>query len=290
MTSWYNIGRHAVVGRVSWLHKTQTSFSRKFISSGLVPKSLTRLSMVPMFRQLLIPSSTKFTCVVHVKYVHEGAESDSELEDSPEEVIDLYSESETLSFRQLLYCNSEHPLIKQLNASTSVQDVFNFVKEHEYELGGQLVSQVVIVLWDLQKSFSKVNVLNLCQNQVISSLLNSCNILNNYINEVCGHQDFEMLLQLVDRWNGDMSVDALTATLLYLNKMGVSVYHPVMQKLISRCESAVECYGPRFPLSALSRFAVAVHSRRGLWPIFVAKMMLPRILAGIGTLFNDGLC
>ncbi|PNF15316.1 hypothetical protein B7P43_G00958 [Cryptotermes secundus] len=286
--TWFNIGRRSVVGRVSWLHKTQTLFSRKFINFGLVPKSLRRLSMLPMFRQFLIPCSTKLTCIVQVKYVHEGAESesDSELEDSPEEAIDLFSQSETLSFRQLLCCNSEHPLIKQLNASTSVQDVFNFVKEHEYELDGQLVSQVVVVLWDLQKSFSKVNVLDLCQNQVTSSLLNSCNILNNYINEVCGHQDFEMLLQLVDRWNGDMSVDALTATLLYLNKMGVSVYHPVMQKLISRCESAVECYGPRFPLSALSRFAVAVHSRRGLWPIFVAKMMLPRILAGIESCNN----
>lgn len=291
MTSCYNIGRQAVVGRVSWLHKTQTLFSRKFIYSNLMPRSITRLSLVPVIRQLLIPFSTKLTCIVQVKYIHDGAgsESDSELEDFPDEVIDLCSESET-SFRQLLYCNSEHPLIKQLNASTSVQDVFNFIKEHEFELDGQLVSQAVIVLWNLLKSFSKVNVYDLYQNQVISSMLNPCNILNNYINELCGHRDFETLLQLVDRWNGDMSVDALTATLLYLNKMGVSVYHPVMQKLISHCESAVECYGPRFPLSALSRFTVAVHSRRGLWPILVAKLTLPRILAGIGMLFNVGLC
>jgi hypothetical protein len=240
-----------------------------------------------VFRQLPIPFSTKLTCIVQVKYVHEGvgSESDSELEDSPEEVIDLYSESETLSFRQVLYRNSEHPLIEQLNASTSVQDVFNFIKEHESELDGQLVSQAVIVLWDLQKSFCKVNVLDLYQNQFISSLLSPCNILISNINEVRGHQDFEMLLQLVDRWNGDMSVDALTATLLYLNKMGVSVYHPVMQKLISHCESVVECYGPRFPLSALCRFTVAVRSGRGLWPILVAKTTLPRILSGIGMLF-----
>jgi hypothetical protein len=242
-----------------------------------------------VFRELLIPFSTKLTCIVQVKYIHEGVESDSELEDSPQEVIDLYSESET-SFRQLLYRNSEHPLIEQLNSSTSVQDIFNFIKEHESELDGQLVSQAVIVLWDLQKSFCKVNVLDLYQNQVTTSLLKPCNILNSYINEVHGHQDFEMLLQLVDRWNGDMSVDALTATLLYLNKMGVSVYHPVMQKLISHCECAVECYGPRFPLSALSRFTVAVCSGRGLWPILVTKTTLPRIMAGIGMLFSAGLC
>lgn len=285
MRPWYNIGRHAVVGRrVLWLRKTHTLlFSRKFIYSSLVSKSLTTLSLLPVFRQLLIPFSTKLTCIVQVKHVHEGAgsESDSELEDSPDEVIDLYSESETLSFRQLLYRNSKHPLIEQLNASTSVQDVFNFIKEHESELDGQLLSQAVIVLRDLQKSFCKVNVFDLYQNQVISSLLNPRNILNNYINEVHGHEDFEMLLQLVDRWTGDMSADALTATLLCLNKMGMSVYHPVMQELISRCESAVECYGPRFPLSALSRFTVAVHSGRGLWPIFIAKTTLPRILAGI---------
>jgi hypothetical protein len=118
MTPWYNIGRHAVVGRVSWIRKAQTLFSRKFIYYSLVPKIPTRFLLMPVFRQLLIPFSTKLTCIVQVKYVHEGAgsESDSELEDSPEEVIDLCSESETLSLRQLLYCNSEHPLIKQLNA------------------------------------------------------------------------------------------------------------------------------------------------------------------------------
>jgi hypothetical protein len=257
-----------------------------------MPKNLTRLAVVPVFRQILIPFTIRLTCIVQVKYVHEGAgsESDSELEDTSEEVIDLYSESETFSFRQLLYRNSEHPLIKQLNASTSVQDVFNFIKEYDCELDGQLVSQAVIVLWDLQKIFYKVNILDLYQNQVISSLLNPYDILNNYISEVCGHPDFEMLLQLVDRWNGDMSVDALTATLLYLNKMGVSLYHPVMQKLISHCESAVECCGPRFPLSALSRFTVAVHSGRGLWPLFISKVTLPRILAGIGMFFSAGLC
>jgi hypothetical protein len=250
-----------------------------------MPKTLTGISFMPVFKQLLIPFSTKLT--VQVKYVHEGAgnESDSELEDSQEEVIDLYSEPETLSFRQLLYHNSQHPLIKQLNASTSVQDVFNFIKEHECDLDGQIVCQAVIVLWDLQKIFYKVNVLDLYQNQVISSLLNPYDILNNYIKQVCGHQDFGVLLHLVDRWNGDMSVDALTATLLYLNKIGVSMCHPVMQKLLSHCESAMECYGPRFPLSALSRFTVAVHSRRGLWPIFISKMTLPRILAGIGMSF-----
>lgn len=292
LTPWYNVGRHAVIGRVSCLRKTHTFFSRKFIYCSLVPKSLTRIPLVSVFRQLLIPFSTKLTCIVQVKYVHEGVgnESDSELEDSQEEVIDLYSEPETLSFRQLLYRNSEHPLIKQLNASTSVQDVFNFIKEHECVLDGQLVSQAVIVLWDLQKIFYKVNVLDLYQNQVISSLLNPYDILNNYINEVCGHQYFEVLLHLVDRWNGDMSLDALTATLLYLNKMGVSMYHPVMQKLISHCESALECHSPRFPLSALSRFTVAVHSRRGLWPIFVSKMTLPRILAGIGMFFSALIC
>jgi hypothetical protein len=214
-----------------------------------------------------------------------GSESDSELEGTSEEVIDLYNESETFSFRHVLYPNSEHPLMKQLNLSTSVQDVFNFIREYECELDGQLVSQAVIVLWDLQKIFYKVNILDLYQNQVINSLLNPYDILKNYINEVCGHDDFKMLLQLVDQQTGDMSVDALTATVLYLNKMGVGVDHPVMQKLINRCECMVESCGQRFPLTALSRFTVAIHSRRGLWPVLISKTTLPRILSGIGT-FN----
>jgi hypothetical protein len=238
-------------------------------------------------QQFLIPYSRKVTCIVQVKFVHEGAgsESDSELDETSEEVIDLCNESETFSFRHILYPNSEHPLIKQLNLSTSVQDVFNFIREYECELDGQLVSQAVIVLWDLQKIFYKVNILDLYQNQVINSLLNPYDILKKYVSEVCGHDDFKMLLQFVDQQTRDMSVDALTATVLYLNKMGVNVDHPVMQKLINNCESMVESCGPRFPLTALSRFTVAVHSRRGLWPVLISKTTLPRILAGIG-MFN----
>ncbi|XP_021937564.1 FAST kinase domain-containing protein 1, mitochondrial isoform X2 [Zootermopsis nevadensis] len=280
MTPFYSIGRHTVVRSVSWLRIKRALFSTKFMYSNSVPKDLTRLTLVPLFRQILIPVCNNVTCIVQVKYVHEGAgiESDSELEEAAEEGIDLYNESETFSFRNILYPISEDPLIKQLNASTSVQDVFNFIKGYKCELDGQLVSQAVIILWDLQKIFYKVNVLNLYQNQVLSSLLNPYDILNNYINEVSGHPDFGMLLHLVSQWNEDMSVDALTATILYLNKMGVDVHHPVMQKLIDRCEYMLESCGPRFPLTALSRFTVAVNSGRGLWRVLVSKMTLPRIL------------
>lgn len=290
MTLWYNIGKHATVRSVSWLHITRTLFS-KVLNSDSVPIDLSRLTLMHKPRQLLVPSSRKETCIVQVKFVHEGAgsESDSELEETSEEVIDMYNESETFSFRHLLYPNSEHPLIKQLNLSTSVQDVFNFIREYECEFDGQLVSQAVIVLWDLQKIFYKVNILDSYQNEVINSLLNPYDILKNYISEVCGHDDFKMLLHLVDKQTGDMSVEALTATLLYLNKMGVSVDHPVMQKLINRCESLVESCGPRFPLTALSRFTVAVHSRRGLWSVLISKTTLPRVLAGIGMFNSEGL-
>lgn len=290
MTLWYNIGRHTTVRSVSWLRITRTLFS-KLLKSDSVTKDLSNFTLMYKPRQLLIPYSRTVTCIVQVKFLHEGAgsESDSEMEETSEEVIDLYNESETFSFRHLLYPNSEHPLIKQLNLSTSVQDVFNFIRKYECEFDGQLVSQAVIVLWDLQKIFYKVNILDLYQNEVINSLLNPYDILKNYISEVCGHDDFKMLLQLVDKQTEDMSVDALTATVLYLNKMGVSVDHPVMQKLINHCESLVERCGPRFPLTALSRFTVAVHSRRGLWSVLISKKTLPRVLAGIGTFNAEGL-
>lgn len=197
MTLWCNIGRHTSIRIVSWLRITRT----KFLNSDSVPKNLSRPTLMHKPQQFLIPYSRKVTCIVQVKFVHEGAgsESDSELDETSEEVIDLCNESETFSFRHILYPNSEHPLIKQLNLSTSVQDVFNFIREYECELDGQLVSQAVIVLWDLQKIFYKVNILDLYQNQVINSLLNPYDILKKYVSEVCGHDDFKMLLQFVDQ-------------------------------------------------------------------------------------------
>ncbi|KAJ4446649.1 hypothetical protein ANN_13346 [Periplaneta americana] len=91
---------------------------------------------------------------------------------------------------------------------------------------------------------------------------------------------------MVDEWNEDMSADAMTASLLYLNKMGVSQTHPVLQNLVARCESMLEDCGQRFPLTAMSRFAVAVHSRRGLWPVLISNKMLPCVLARIESCDN----
>ncbi|PSN37677.1 hypothetical protein C0J52_05617 [Blattella germanica] len=277
MTYWSKFSHLTVTRTVLRLNKTQPLHYTKL---SVLNFHIRRQLYVPAFRKLFTLYAKTSTQLIQVNFMHDdpGSDSDSEIEEISDDLMDLYNYPEAFSVRHLLYPDTECPLIKQLNESTSVQDVFNFIREHELDLDAQLVSQSVLVLWDLQKIFYKVNAMNSHPSPLITELLNPYDVLKQYIQKVSGHEDFGLILKLVDKHCEDFSADALTAVLLYLSKMGVGLNRPVMQKLIAHCEMMLEKYGSRIPLTALSRFTVAIHSKRGLWPILISKQALPHLL------------
>ena len=261
MTCWIKIGYLASMSSVLWLNR----FSSRSVF---------------LFRKCNLVSSPR---PVHVKLAHHDATSNTDSDsDGDDEIMDFYNESELFSIRHLLYPNSEDYHIKELNNSTAIQDVFTFIKTHENDMNGQLVSQSVLVLWDLQNIYYKVNAMNLHPSPIISALLNPHEVIKNYVVEVSAHEDFERLLNFVNKCYWDLSVDELTAVLLYLNKMGVSLHHEVMQNIICRCEAMLDDSVEQFTLAALSRFTLTIHSKAGLWPVMISRKTLPYIVSSMG--------
>ncbi|KAJ9581987.1 hypothetical protein L9F63_003677, partial [Diploptera punctata] len=282
MTSWYKIGQLRSTRNMLRLPGTYHKFSSTFH----FPKLFTKRNLVQIIRPFMSPYMRSVSVTVHVKCVHGDAVSGSDSESDVDEIMDFYNEPETTSVRHLLYPNCQDPLMKKLNESTTVQHVFNFMREHEHEMNGKLVSQSVLVLWDLQNMYYRARATNIHPSPVISALLNPRDVIRKYVSEVNSHQDFDLLLKLVNECYQQLSVDTLSAVLLYLNKMGVNLQHDVMQNIIAHCEAILEDRGREFTLTALSRFTVTIHMKQGLWPIMISKNTLPYLISNLENCDN----
>jgi hypothetical protein len=67
-------------------------------------------------------------------------------------------------YRSFLYPGEQDPMFQQLNMAQSSQQVFVFLHKHQHQLTPVLVSQAVMVLWDLQRSY-----FNFCTNEYLVS-------------------------------------------------------------------------------------------------------------------------
>ncbi|XP_049938097.1 FAST kinase domain-containing protein 1, mitochondrial [Schistocerca serialis cubense] len=215
----------------------------------------------------------------------DDSESDefSEQDDDPDyEKLKEMSES----LRNFLYPDSEDPLLLKLKTCMSVQEVFNIIRPTELQLTSQHVSQAVLVLWDLQKIFYRVYAKEEDEAKVYNPAVGTSDSLRHYINVVSNHEDFKHLIELVNRTYLQMTPDAATCTLLYLRKMDVRLTHPVMQNLVAYCASLIESLSTHFPLTALSRFTVAVYIPNSIWTCMILKEVIPLIYSALDRCEN----
>ncbi|CAB3375268.1 Hypothetical predicted protein [Cloeon dipterum] len=190
--------------------------------------------------------------------------SDSDQDIEP--ALDVKDELSSETYRAFLYPNETLPLFKQLNEAKSVQDIFAFMHKHKDELNPILVSQAVMVLWDLQRLF-----LQYCTEEFLADSIAE---LKSYIKAVNGHPDFNALLRSISDHCEDLKPDALTCLLLYLGKMGVQLTHPTMQKLLLVSSGKID----QFPLTALSRFLVALQTGYNMKTIEWCRPAVPIVL------------
>lgn len=66
------------------------------------------------------------------------------------------------AYRSFLYPGEQDPMFLQLNEAKSSQQVFVFLHKHQHQLSPLLVSQAVMILWDLQRSY-----FNFCTNEYL---------------------------------------------------------------------------------------------------------------------------
>lgn len=216
-----------------------------------------------------------------------GAPYNSDAEsDSEEEEIDLDVQLLHKSdIRNILYSESTDPLIAKLNDCASVQDVFNIIRENQDVMEPSHISQAVLVLWDLQKIFYKHNKQYALSNGAKNTLLGPNSILQNYMNQVNSHEDFETLIKLLEKFYLEFTMDALTCSIMYLNRMGVKLTTNSMKLMITHCEDCIkksENYS--FPLTSLSRFLVTV-CQGNLYSALVSIKAWPIVVFKLGILF-----
>lgn len=206
----------------------------------------------------------------------------SDTEQNEDEDFEICDNANQISIRSLLYPDSTDTLVSQLNECASVENVFNIIRENYNSFQSIHISQAILVLWDLQKIFYKHNIFYENDNNS-GTILSSNAILKNYMDQVNAHEDFEKLMRLVEEKFKDFSLDALTCSLLYLNRMGVKLKTNTMQHMIARCEEEIKnCDVETFPLTALSRFIVTLFSQDSLWPNIISINSMPIILNRLG--------
>lgn len=119
-----------------------------------------------------------------------------------------------LSVATLLHYDSEDPVISALLGCTTVQDVFDVLDDPKSTEKKDYHVQAVLMLWYLQNVFMKVQ-----------TQLGSINDVTEaeYVAELKKQDQFKDLLQRILKSVGEMDLDELTCSLLYLSKMDVGI-------------------------------------------------------------------
>lgn len=182
---------------------------------------------------------------------------------------------------------SQDPIFIKLSECSSVQSVINILDTELNNFKPDHVLQTIMVLWDLQRSYININEM-LYEDSFHDqqpSLYDPHILLENYIKEINSHEKFQQLIEKVAETYQQFDLEALSCVLLYLTKMGVEIESNTSQKLIQHFESLVD-KSEVVSMSAASRFLVAVHQQKGLYPILVSSFLYPKILEALGKLNN----
>uniref|UniRef100_A0A1B6DR13 RAP domain-containing protein n=1 Tax=Clastoptera arizonana TaxID=38151 RepID=A0A1B6DR13_9HEMI len=203
------------------------------------------------------------------------------VEDGEEDVLSDLSDDDFIMpsnrIRNILYPNSDDPIIKKLKSSQKVQDVFDIFSESDKNFNHEHCSQAIVVLWDLQKMFEYANSTGHISDTSLP--LENNDYLDNYKENLNKHHMFNKLLHLTSTTYEEMSPDALSCSFLYLLKMGVNFKSDISQKLLLRLEYLIGTEDSQeFPLTAISRFSVGIFYQRDLRSVLLLFKILPHAI------------
>lgn len=220
------------------------------------------------------------TLTINKRFSHidDNVEEDNEITNG---IDDVYSElyQQPQSVKHILYSQSKDTLIKRLNDSASLQDILAFIKNHGNELATTHVTQIVLVLWDLQKLFYHISLSNSTSHIDISEF---GKLSENYIQTFKDDEIYTRLWTLLENKQNEFSVEQLSYILLYLYKMGIHPKESIMSILISQFHRK---FTEGSSLSILARFMTAIYMKRDLSYYYNIQQFIPIIIASIGKYF-----
>ncbi|XP_065209728.1 uncharacterized protein LOC135838091 [Planococcus citri] len=172
--------------------------------------------------------------------------------------------------RNLLYPETNDEIINQLKSCYDFEEVVRIINANE-SLSHQQLSQVVLVLRDLQKFYAVHNVL-VDDGLKISHLRDS--------------PSFSKLLALLESNIEKMNVDESSCCLLYLRKLNVKCTEPAMKKLIDACENSFLNLDKASLLQNLTRFFIAIKEENNIWSLYTMSQYLPFLLESLDVCEN----
>lgn len=240
---------------------------KKILSSNNSSRNLSSKSTALLFRKT---SATQASAA-------DDSDSENDSEDPTkidEEFIDIIQEQH-ISVKDILYPQSKDFLIHRLKNCASISEVFDVLNSHSIILNHKHIAQSILVLWDLQKMYYHINVVNNAVGLNKFNQLGINRLTEDFMGELDKNESFSNLLRLVEIKIDEFDQEALACILLYLHKIGLGLQHKTLQIVVEKLRETFKEEG--FSLSALSRFMVVIFSENSLGAYYCVQDLLPQI-------------
>lgn len=249
------------------------------LTRNFMLRSQRYLRILPKKSILSYNSVQKPTFTISKKFTHNEDVDETEDIDITNG-IDVYSElyQQPQSIKHILYPNSNDPLIRKLNDSASLRDVFDVIKDHQDELSAIHVTQTVLVLWDLQKMFYHVSLSNSTSHIDITQFNK---LSEKYVKLFKSDKLFTKLRELLENRREEFNTEQISYILLYLNKIGIGPEEKIMSMLISKFKDK---YKEGDSMASLARFMMAIYVKRDLSFHSNVQQFIPMIINAIGNI------
>lgn len=205
---------------------------------------------------------------IHLSVIHksevDGDVHDMGIEDVSiafplREAVDIEEHSE--HFRNTLYPDSKDPLMLEIKTCNSIELLLDILKDNEINLKSEHYCQTILVLWDLLTSFGDV---------VFEPGGRPISIpVSKYLSNSKNHSEYilfsdlsPILFKALAFISSDLkrlSTESLVCSILYSNRLGVSMQHPYIQALFTEVVSLLGMEDEnQFSISALSRLTLVL--------------------------------
>ncbi|XP_050307982.1 FAST kinase domain-containing protein 1, mitochondrial isoform X2 [Anthonomus grandis grandis] len=193
-----------------------------------------------------------------------------------EEVTGLYPYSEAPSLsqvdsaRSILFETKTDPLIGEISKCVSIEDIFTFLREHSDKLQYYHLTQIVLVLYDLQNIF-----VSHCSEDTDTDLKES------FFKNLMQHQEFYMLTNEIEKSLDTFNPLFLSYMLFYLNRLGFSVESMLIQKMAFKLKNQLM---ENFSLDNVTRLIRVVFLENSVRPYYIVMDLIPKIFDQIEQL------
>lgn len=193
---------------------------------------------------------------------------------------DSDSDNEDIEFKRdiknIILPNYDDVLAAKINESKSLQEIFDLIQNNNNQLNWKSISMAIAMIRELQIIYYRV-----CLYE--KNLDNYSTVSEDCFKNILTNHDFLNLLNLTEKHYAFMDIQCLSYSLLCLHKIGVDINSTVNQKMSLRLKKLlmsipVEEIQP----CILSRYIVAIVSRRDLSGLLILKDIWPIIIKKLG--------